>query len=227
MSDTNCPLCSNPDILPYHRDAYRQYLHCPVCDLVFVHRDHYLSREEELQRYDHHQNELHDPGYRKFLSQMGIPMLKRISPTSTGLDFGSGPGPLLAQMFVEAGHDMALFDTFYAPDETVFSGSYDFITTTEVAEHLHRPLEEFDRLWACLKPGGYLGVMTSQRTPDLDFPAWHYIKDETHVIFFSPRTMTWLAKRWGAMLEFISSSVVIFQKQPENTPGQDYNPGLV
>ncbi len=142
-------------------------------------------------------------------------MLDRISENSSGLDFGSGPGPLLKQMFEEQGHSMAIFDSFYSPRDEVFNNTYDFITATEVVEHLHKPLGELDRLWSQLRPQGYLGIMTSLNLPDQDFSSWHYIKDETHVVFFAPETMTWLAKRWTAQLEFISDSVVIFQKVPQ------------
>lgn len=212
MKPPLCPLCSNSETAHYYADAFREYLLCPVCDLVFAHPASLLSREAEFQRYQLHQNDLEDPGYRKFLHKMSAPMLKRIPAHSAGLDFGSGPGPLLKLMFEEQGHSMSLYDPFYAPEQGVLGDSYDFITSTEVVEHLYTPLEELDRLWACLKPEGYLGIMTSLRFPDLDFRSWHYIKDETHVIFFAPKTMGWLASRWGAQLEVIGHSVIIFQK---------------
>lgn len=139
-------------------------------------------------------------------------MIDRIAANSNGLDFGSGPGPLLKLMFEEQGHTMSIFDSFYAPGSEVFDSKYDFITATEVVEHLHKPLVELDRLWTCLQPQGYLGVMTSLNLPDLNFSTWHYIKDETHVVFFAPQTMIWLANRWDAKLEVIGDSVVIFQK---------------
>ena len=209
-----CPLCLNPETQNFHRDAYREYLLCSVCDLVFAHPDSRLSREEEFKRYEFHENDIHDIGYRTFLQKLATPMLERLTPDSNGLDFGSGPGPLLKIMFEEQGHSMSVFDTFYAPDLTVFDRAYDFISTSEVVEHLHDPMHELDRLWSCLKPGGYLGVMTSLRHGDIDFKTWHYIKDETHVIFFSPQTMTWIAGRWDASLKIIGDSVIIFHKRP-------------
>ncbi len=209
---TNCPLCSNPDTARFHTDATRGYLHCRSCDLVFAHPNSHLSIEEEFNRYELHQNDLEDPGYRAFLKKMSDPMFQRLHSSCRGLDFGSGPGPLLQRMFEEQGHNMSLYDPFYAPDQSVFNSSYDFITTTEVVEHLHKPIGDLDRLWGCLKPEGYLGIMTSLRNSEQDFKNWHYIKDPTHVIFFSRQTMTWLAHHWGAQLEFIDDSVVIFTK---------------
>ena len=221
MNLSPCPLCSNPDTSAYHSDQARDYLHCPVCELVFAHPDSRLDRAEEFKRYELHQNDLDDLHYRAFLQKMCDPMLNRITEHSSGLDFGSGPGPLLKLMFEEKGHHMCHYDTFYAPDQDVFKTSYDFITATEVVEHLHQPMEELDRLWACLKPAGFFGIMTSLNMADLDFSSWHYIKDETHVVFWAPNTMIWLASRWGAHLEIIGNSVAIFQKTNDTEPGED------
>lgn len=213
MNNPACPLCSSTDAQTFHRDAFREYLICSVCDLVFAHPDSHLDREEEFSRYEYHENDINDQGYRNFLEKLELPMLERVTPESQGLDFGSGPGPLLKLMFEEQGHTMSIFDTFYAPDPSVFDRQYDFISSSEVVEHLHHPMGELDRLWSCLKPGGFLGIMTSMRHGDLDFNTWHYIKDDTHVIFFSPQTMRWLADRWEASLEIIGNSVIILQKK--------------
>ncbi len=213
-----CPLCSHAEPQHFHRDTRREYLHCPVCDLVFAHPDSHLSRDEEFRRYELHQNNFDDSRYRRFLQKMSEPMLNRIAANSRGLDFGSGPGPLLKLMFEEQGHTMSHYDSFYTPEQKVFNETYAFITATEVVEHLHKPLLNLDRLWSCLQSQGYLGIMTSLRLPEQDFSAWHYIMDETHVIFFSPDTMTWLANYWGAALEIIGDSVIILQKAAIRIP---------
>ncbi len=221
-----CPLCSTNKIQHFHRDKYREYLICPVCDLVFAHPDSWLSQDEEFKRYEFHENDVLDPGYRKFLQKLWTPMLERITPGSYGLDFGSGPGPLLKMMFEEQGHVMSIYDFFYASDLDVFNIEYDFITASEVLEHLHKPIEELDRLWSVLKRDGYMGIMTSMRDDEVNFAKWHYIKDETHVIFFSPKTMNWLADRWGATLEILGPSVSIFQKTMVTSPSTDSNPRM-
>ena len=215
-----CPLCYNPSVGSFYNDSKREYLHCPMCDLVFVHPDSYLSSAEEFKRYEQHNNNPDDLRYRSFLSKLQKPVAKRLAQGSSGLDFGSGPGPLLKQMFEEQGHNMAIYDIFYAPEITVFENVYDFITSSETVEHLQQPRQELERLWRCLKPGGTLGIMTAVHYADIDFKNWYYIRDETHVIFFSPKTFKWLAQLWGSELEFAGDSVILFKKnlaQNDNT----------
>ena len=188
-------------------------MRCQVCNLVFVPPWQFVSAEEEKSRYDLHQNSPEDQGYRSFLSRIFIPLQKHLTPASCGLDFGSGPVPTLSVMFQEAGHSMMLFDYFYKQDSSVFERQYDFITATEVVEHLHGPREELERLWACLKQGGRLGIMT-KLTPGPDaFSSWHYKNDPTHVCFFSQATFQWLALQWDADMTFADKDVVLFHKK--------------
>ena len=92
MDAYRCPLCHAEEIQKtYHRDRNRDYHLCPICHLVFVPPDQYLSSQEEKAQYDLHQNSPNDQGYRQFLSRLFIPMQKRLAPGSRGLDFGSGP----------------------------------------------------------------------------------------------------------------------------------------
>jgi hypothetical protein len=122
--------------------------------------EQHISADEEKARYDQHNNHPDDPDYRAFLSRIFVPMQQRLNPGSCGLDFGSGPGPTLSLMFEEAGHRMTIYDHFYAPTSSTLDQPYDFITATEVVEHLHRPGLELERLWSLLNPSGLLGVMT-------------------------------------------------------------------
>ena len=107
---------------------------------------------------------------------------------------------------------MSLYDPLYVPDESALSRQYDFITASEVAEHLHKPGEELERLWTLLKPGGWLGIMTKLALDRDAFAKWHYRNDLTHVCFFSVETMEWLGQRWNAEYELIGRDVILFQK---------------
>ncbi|MEM8861027.1 MAG: class I SAM-dependent methyltransferase [Chloroflexota bacterium] len=208
----SCPLCQQLNGEPFYKDAKRAYLQCSNCHLVYVPQIFHISLEQEKAEYDLHQNSADDLGYRKFLGRIFNPLIERLPPQSCGLDFGSGPGPTLSVMFEEQGHQVALFDKFYAPDQSVFNQTYDFVTATEVVEHLKHPTEELTRLWGCLRPGGWLGIMT-KRVIDLQaFSHWHYKNDLTHISFFSEHTFRWWAKHNQTQPEFIGKDVVLFQK---------------
>jgi SAM-dependent methyltransferase len=212
-----CPLCGGKRIAPYHRDKARDYRHCQTCNLVFVPPVQHLTAANEKAHYDLHDNQPDDPGYRRFLDRLFTPLNQRLAPNSRGLDFGCGPGPALAQMFEAAGHAVALFDPYYAPDKSVLSARYDFITLSEVIEHLAEPGKALDNLWNSLAPGGWLGVMTKRIRDQEAFRTWHYILDPTHIGFFSVATFQWLTEHWSSMgvsatLVIAGNDVVLIEK---------------
>jgi SAM-dependent methyltransferase len=215
--DMQCPLCAAAGATPFHADRRRRYLRCETCSLVFVPPAFYLSRQAERAEYDLHRNAIDDPGYRTFLSRLAEPLLARLAPASRGLDFGCGPGPALAHMLREAGHEVALYDSFYVPVPDVLDGRYDFICATEVVEHLHAPGRELARLWSLLAPGGWLGVMTKLVRDRTAFSRWHYKNDPTHVCFFSERTWQWWAQSQGAALEIVGADVILLGRPQAQT----------
>lgn len=212
MCMSSCPLCHHPEVTLYHQDAKRRYFGCSQCRLVFADPGAQLSDLDEKQIYDQHQNLPDDPGYRKFLNKLAAPMLSKLATPSCGLDFGSGPGPTLSLMLAEAGHSMAIYDPFYAPDKQNLARQYDFVTCTEAIEHFNQPAGEWQILLSLLKPGGWLGVMTQMVISQARFANWHYKNDPTHVSFFSRETFEFLAQRDSLKLEFVGSDVLLLQK---------------
>ena len=207
----HCPLCHG-DAAFFFEDERRPYHQCGRCELIFVPEGYLPTREEEKAQYDLHENDSGDPGYRGFLGRLTDPLLEKLSPGSVGLDFGCGPGPTLSVTLEEMGHRVALFDPIYHPNPKMLERQYDFITATEVFEHLHHPQRDLERLWNCLGPGGWLGVMTKRARTREAFSKWHYIQDPTHVGFWSVNTFSWLAGHWGATLELIEPDVAFFRK---------------
>lgn len=212
-----CPLCSDSDYFLFHEDKFRPYLNCETCHLVFVPESYRLSVEDEKAEYDLHQNDQRDEGYREFLSRLSKPLLEQLSANSHGLDFGCGPGPALSVMLEEKGHTADLYDPFYYPDESVLNNSFDFICATEVVEHLRDPFATFTRLFAMLKPGGWLAIMTKLARDQKAFSRWHYIRDRTHICFYRQDSFAWLAHRFNASIFFADSDVIMLQKKSESS----------
>ncbi len=207
-----CPLCLSANTKHYHQDQERIYLNCPVCNLVFVPEQYFLSETEEKTRYNSHQNSEHDPKYRNFLNRLFQPLNNKLTANSYGLDFGSGPGPTLSKMFEQRGHKVDIYDYFYANNPEVFNNLYDFITASEVVEHLHHPNSTFAKLWKILKPQGWLGIMTKLVIDEQAFANWHYKRDPTHVMFYSKKSFEFMAHNWNAQLLFMNNDVILFQK---------------
>ena len=75
------------------------------------------------------------------------------------------------------------------------------IKEKEVLEHLPNPLEVITKLFGLIRPGGTLAIMTALHPGNWDmFEKWWYRKDDTHVSFFSKRTLEQLANALGADL---------------------------
>ena len=213
-SDTmDCPLCGG-SAQPYHQDRRRSYYHCARCSLVSVPRRDFPTPQEARAVYELHENGPEDAGYRTFLSRLCAPMIARLPAGSEGLDFGCGPGPTLSVMFQEQGYPMAIYDPCFAPDRTALSRQYTFVTGSEVVEHFEDPRASLDEMWALVKPGGFLGLMTKLVIDQAAFQHWHYKDDETHLVFYSRQTFTWLGRDWGSEPTFLGKDVIIFQKHP-------------
>jgi 2-polyprenyl-3-methyl-5-hydroxy-6-metoxy-1,4-benzoquinol methylase len=190
----------------------QDYWRCGYCEARFLDPAHRMTAAEERRHYLTHQNDPADPGYRRFLSKLSDPLLKRLAPGLRGLDFGCGPGPALAAMLREAGQMMAVYDPFFAPDPDVLTRRYDFITCTEVMEHLHDPADVFDTLNGLLRPGGWLAVMTTFQTEDSRFAQWRYRREPTHVVFYREATLRKIAAELGWSCEIPAKDVALMHK---------------
>lgn len=211
-SPASCPLCGNTRHALFHQDRRRPYYQCATCKLVFVPQTALLKPDEEKARYDQHENDSTDPGYRKFLNHLCAPIIEKLAPNAHGLDFGCGPGPTLSLMFQESGFPCAVYDPFYADDPAALEQTYDFVSCSEAIEHFYQPGQEFERLLGLVKPGGWIGIMTQLIDSADSFADWHYIADETHVCYFSKTTFQWLAATHGLTVEFPHKSVILFQR---------------
>ena len=206
-----CPLCLSKYCSEFYKDKFREYLQCSNCEFVFVPSQYHLSDFDEKERYDTHNNNPKDPRYRKFLSQLTQPLSDLLSYGSHGLDFGCGPGPTLSLMLEEEGHQVDLYDKYYVKDQSVFNKEFDFITLTEVIEHLSDPLFELERLTSILKPGGIIAIMTQTLSQGIDFEAWYYKNDPSHIGFYNQKSLQIFADHLGLKMSHYSDRVIFLK----------------
>lgn len=207
-----CPVCRTNDPRPFMRVDGLDYWRCAACEATFLDPGQLPSWRDAGACYARHENDADDPHYRRFLARLAEPLLARLAPCSRGLDYGCGPGPALAAMLREARHRMTVYDPLFRPDAAALEPAYDFITCTEVIEHFHHPAEEFDRLDALLRPGGWLGLTTCFQTEDARFAGWHYRRDPTHVVFYREATLRHLAAVRGWTCEVPAKDVALMRK---------------
>lgn len=205
-----CPLCGNAAPARQHATDDREYWRCDACALVFLARARRLSYDAEVARYELHRNSTEDAGYLKFLSRLAEPMIARVPPGARGLDYGCGQAPALGLLLSRAGRPTESYDPVFCPEESLLSRQYDFVTCSEVFEHVHEPMRLLERLGTLVSPGGRIGVMTSFRDAGVPFGEWWYIRDPTHVCFYNGETMAWIARHFGWTLELAAPNVAIF-----------------
>ncbi len=212
MMTNLCPLCESANTVLYTHTNDKDFFRCKHCDLIFVTKPFLLSIADEKRRYDQHQNDLMDAGYKSFLNQIVSPVTDLLPKGSKGLDFGSGPYPALVSLLEEASYEMDYFDPIYHTNQAVFDKKYQFITLTEVVEHFFNPKFELERLEKMLLPHAYLFIMTHRTDHIADFDTWYYKNDDTHVCFYSDITMNFIAKKYHLTLKILSERLVILRK---------------
>ena len=219
QQETLCPLCYSEQTSYFHTSSKshgsRIYHKCANCCLIFVLPQFYLTESEEKDRYDTHDNNPNDEGYKKFLSIATNSLIPVLTDKSLkGLDFGCGPATALAQIMSENGfHSMSNYDLYFHNDQSVLDQQYDFVTCTEVVEHFYEPGKEWQLLDKLVTNGGWLCVMTGMNFEEKNFGTWWYIRDNTHVCFYQHQTMQWIASKYNWTVQFPHKNVALFQKR--------------
>lgn len=213
-----CPLCqstSNSWFFGYERKEFgqlfqRDYYLCSHCELVFLNPNQRLQPDQEKSRYTTHQNNVLDPGYRQFLRQLWDPLKRQIQPGACGLDYGCGPTKALAGLAAGEPYTIESYDPYFCNNKEALLKLYDFVFCSEVVEHLYHPGETLKQIFSLCAPGGVVGVMTSMLMDLERFPRWHYHHDATHVVFYQPTTMRWIAEHFQCSLSLESEKVALF-----------------
>ena len=194
MGSAHCPLCQSlARKLPFTKSPL---YHCPTCDLIYKDRLLHLSADEERRRYEAHDNTLQNEGYvrvfQEFIENAITPFVEREAAV---LDFGCGPTPVLKELLEERGFTVDAYDPLFAPSPHRIG--YNLVTCTEVLEHVFDPLDTWRRLLSSLSSNGIIAVMTHFHPGEAEITNWWYIRDNTHVVFYSAQTFTWVAQEFN------------------------------
>ncbi len=199
-----CKICDSKTFTITHKKFGIDYYYCKACGFIAKDERSIISPEEELKIYESHNNSIDDPRYvaffKRFLESAVFPYCKG----ETGLDYGSGPSPVLATILErDYGFSVDIYDLFFSPEREYEGRSYDLITATEVLEHLADPLSHFAIFRRCLKDEGILSVMTLFHPEDEnEFLQWYYMRDMSHISFYTPRSMRVIGEKLGLEIIF-------------------------
>lgn len=193
-----CKICGSQTRPFLDKQFKRNYYHCDLCDFISRDENTLIDETEELEIYNLHNNSYEDQGYtdmfRRFLDATVMPY---VASGKDALEFGSGPEPVLTKILnLEYDYKVDIYDYYYSPEKVYLGKTYDLITCTEVIEHLKEPLAYFEMFKGLLKSGGVIGLMTLFHPKDDDkFGNWWYRRDDSHISFFTQKTIEYIGKK--------------------------------
>lgn len=194
-----CKVCNYSTTVISH-PKFGDYFYCCNCEFISKDESNRLNEEEEKLRYSIHNNSIEDKDYVDYLCRfLNRALIPFVGEGKKGLDFGSGPIPVLAQLLEEKfNYRMDTYDYYFSPEKVYIGKTYDLVTSTEVVEHLNNPLQYFNLFSKLLKPKGILAIMTQFHKNDKDhFLSWSYIRDRSHISFYTTKTLEYIADKVG------------------------------
>lgn len=210
-----CPLCqsSQTELVFSKKKTQKDYWDCQSCRLIFMDQSKALSHEEEFAHYQTHNNDIHDPRYQNFVSDITDYIKGHCSPKDLGLDYGAGPGPVIKHVLAPVGHQVEIYDPYFAPNPQALEKKYDYIVSCEVIEHFNNPRDEFKKLSALLKEEATLILKTHIYGDDIHFPSWYYHADPTHICFYRTETFEWIKEKYHfKKVEILSDRLCVLWK---------------
>ena len=181
------------------------YAVCDECCFLEKKSNHYLSDELEMKRYQLHDNDgnVEYINYqKKFAEEIKVFLGNKI------LDFGCGESHTLATIL-----NASFYDKFFYPNPKALESKYDTIILEEVIEHLKEPLEDLMRLSLILNDAGKLIIRTRLFNEETDLPNWWYLRDQTHICFFSYQTFKKICELLNLRIIYCNDvDLIILQK---------------
>ncbi len=215
-----CHICSEEctEFTVERKKWRRRYHSCPRCEYIFMDEEDLLSGTEELARYEEHNNSVEDEGYREYFRKFIDYSMEGMDREAQILDYGSGPQPVLASVMEELGFaNVDIYDKYFTEGSLDPEKKYHVITSTEVVEHIYRPMEVFRELAWKLIPGGRLIIMTAfHPRNEEEFGKWWYINDPTHVVFYTIKTLEYIGEQLGLVVEKNNNkNIAVFRREAD------------
>lgn len=186
-----CPLCNQEKCKVIGTSKLRIFFKCENCTFIFVPSEYHISIEEELKRYELHNNTEENKGYLNFLEKVVNITNQYITPDSKILDFGCGKNAILCKILRKKGVNITPFDPLY--NFPLTSDKYDIIILCEVIEHCRNLLETIKIISSHLKENGIVIIRTRTYPLDRNICNWWYSEDITHINFFSIQALKYVA----------------------------------
>lgn len=210
----SCGLCESENKRIYYECSQRgMYWECVNCGYIWLDPCARLSPESEKSRYSLHQNSLEKEGYLDHLGQLANPVFDLLQPKDKmGLDFGCGPIEGMKHLGKVRGIYIESYDPFFFPRSWETSDSvFDFLLCCEAIEHFYWPGRELALMKKITRDDSIWGFKSSLVPSKEAFGRWYYRSDSSHVGFFSPRSIEWMAARWGKSIYRLEASIWILR----------------
>ena len=209
----DCKVCGSSNLESL--DIENKYYQCNQCELIFIDQAEIVDPDEEKERYEGHDNNHQNQGYvemfEDFIDKLIEPHLD-LGEIKNVLEFGCGPGPVLAELLEDRNLNVDLYDPYFYPEKVFVDQKYDLITSTEVFEHFSDPVKEIKLLISHLEKGAYLAVMTSFHPGPEDFEDWWYKWDPTHIVFYNQKTFNKIASDFDLEIVYTDQEKYILFK---------------
>lgn len=210
-----CPICGNKKLNPYKIGTDFELSKCAKCKLVFspvVPTDEELSKYYEKYAYEgvSELSPITTIRFREWLKKF-----ERFRKLNKILDVGCGRGEFLeeAQKFgwnvTGSEYSETAVNILKAKNITVISGDieeysttdyFDVIVSIEVVEHLKNPLQNVNKMFSLLRPGGLLFLTTPNRkslTGVIIKSRWRVFEYPEHLFYFSCNSMNSMLVKTG------------------------------
>jgi len=210
----NCGLCESSNKRTYYECSHRGiYWECERCGYIWLDPSARLDADKEKKRYLLHQNSLQEEGYLAHLRQLADPVFDLLSSEELrGLDFGCGPVEGMKHLGTPRGLEIDSYDPFFFPRKWEDQLSlYDFLLCCEAIEHFYHPAQELELVQRVSKKGSLWGFKSSLVPSKNEFAKWYYRSDSSHVGFFSPKSVEWIAVKFNKSIYRLEASIWILR----------------